>query len=183
MNASNIDIIKAARRNIVRFGIPGLTLDTLMQEPEIFGKKLPKEISSENGLLKLLHLDFEQEISVLATAVTKYKKAPDEEISLLFKGLYKLFNHNLYYLGLAFDPDVPLKRTKAEDIIFRKISLVKSYLTRWIQRTKTEDVFKIPESILVLVNEILKNFRARINDRQQADKMIKDIQNIQPAKD
>ncbi|MDY0076640.1 MAG: hypothetical protein RBR87_05115 [Bacteroidales bacterium] len=183
MITSNIDIIKAAGRIIVRSGIPGLTMETLKQEPEIFGKRLPKEIENESKLFELLLLEFELEISVLVTAITKQKTAPDEEISLIFKGLYKLFKHNHWYLDLAFDPDVLLRCAKAEDIIFRIKRLAKSYLNRLIQRGKKEDIFAITESTPVLVNEILEGFRALINDWQLADKMIKDIQYVQPAKD
>jgi len=182
MITSNIDIIKAAGRIIVQSGIQGLTMDTLRQEPEIFGKRLPKEIENESALFELLLLDFEQEISVLVTAIAKQKTAPDEEISLLFKGLYKLFKQNQWYLDLAFDPDLLLRCTKAEDTIFRIKRMAKSYLTRLIQRGKREGVFAIAESTPVLVNEILESFRALINDWQLADKMIKDIQYIQPAK-
>ncbi|MCK9450202.1 MAG: hypothetical protein M0Q90_00735 [Bacteroidales bacterium] len=183
MTTSNKDIINAAGRIIVQSGILGLTLDRLMQEPEIGRKRLPKEIESESGLFELLLQDFEQEVSVLVTAIANQKTAPDEEISLLFKGLYKLFKHNQWYLDLAFDPDLISRCAKAENIIFRIKWMAKSYLTRLIQRGKREEVFSITKSTSVLVNEILESFRALINDWQLADKMIKDIKYVQPAKD
>lgn len=183
MDINNGDIIKAAGRIIVQSGIPGLTMDTLMQEPEIAGKKLPKEIESESELFELLLLDFEQEIKALVTAIANQKTAPDEEISLLFKGLYKLFKHNQWYLDLVFDPDLMLRCTKAEDIIIGVKRLAKSYLTRLIQSGKSEEVFATTESTDMLVNEILESFRALINDWQLADKMIKDIKFAQAAKD
>jgi len=183
MAIKNEDIIKAAGRIMVRSGIVGLTLDTLMQEPEFAGKRLPKEMESESALFELLLLDFERELKALVTGIAAQKDHPDKEIGLLFKGLYELFKLNQWYLDLVFDPALKARCTKAEDIIFRVKRMAKSYLTRLIQRGKREEVFASTESTHVLVNEILESFRAMMNDWQLTEKMIKDIKFVQAAKD
>lgn len=183
MANSNEDIIKAAGRIMVHSGIAGLTLDTLMQEPEIAGKRLPKEMKSESDLFELLLLDFERELKALVSGIATQKDHPDKEIGLLFKGLYELFKKNQWYLDLIFDPALKARCTKAEDIIFRVKRMAKSYLTRLIQRGKREEVFATFESTHVLVNEILESFRAMMNDWQLTEKMIKDIKYAQAAKD
>ncbi|HAH56923.1 MAG TPA: hypothetical protein DCL86_02130, partial [Bacteroidales bacterium] len=96
----NEDIIKAAGRIMVHSGIAGLTLDTLMQQPEISRKRLPKEMKSESELFELLLLDFERELKALVSEIAMKKDHPDKEIDLLFKGLYELFKKNQWYLDL-----------------------------------------------------------------------------------
>ncbi len=183
MATNNEDIIKAAGRIMVHSGIPGLTMDALMEEPEIAGKRLPKEIESESDLIELLLLDFERELKALVTGIAAKQKSPDNEIALLFKNLYDLFKHNQWYLDLVFDPAIKVRCTKAEDIILGVKRVAKSYLTRLIQRGKREEVFATSESTYVLVNEILESFRALMNDWQLTEKMIKDLKYAQAVKD
>ena len=183
MTTSNEDIIKAAGRIMVHSGIPGLTMDSLRQEHEIAGKRLPKEIESESDLFELLLRDFERELKAMVTGVADKHKQPDKEIALLFKSLYDLFKYNQWYLDLVFDPAISVRCTKAEDIISGVKRVARNYLTRLIQRGKREEMFSTTENTWVLVDEILESFRAMMNDWQLTEKMIKDIKKAQAVKD
>ncbi len=183
MTTSNEDIIKAAGRIMVHSGIPGLTMDALMREPEIAGKKFSKEIMSESDLFELLLHDFERKLKALVTGIATKQKAPDKEITLLFKSLYDLFKCNQWYLDLVFDPVISVRCTKAEDIIFGVKRVARNYLTRLIQRGKREEMFATTENTYVLVDEILESFRAMMNDWQLTEKMIKDLKQAQAVKD
>ncbi|MBV2247957.1 MAG: hypothetical protein KUL83_12375 [Lentimicrobium sp.] len=183
MEASNKDVIKAAGRIMVNTGIAGLTLDSLRQEGEIAGKRLPKEIVSESDLFELLFRDFERELKALVTGIAIKHKPPDKEIALLFKSLYDLFKYNQWYLDLVFDPAISVRCPKAEDIIFGVKRVARNYLTRLIQRGKREEMFATTENTWVLVDEILESFRAMMNDWQLTEKMIKDIKQAQTVKD
>lgn len=182
MTNSNEDTIKAAGRIMIHSGIAGLTMGTLMQELEIAGKILPKEIESESELFELLLRNFESELRVLVIEIATQTDHPDEEIGLLFNGLYELFKKNQWYLDLVFDPVLEKRCTKAEGIIFKIKAMAKSYLIRLIARGKREEVFATTENTDMLVNEILESFRALMNDWQLTEKMIKDIKYEQTAK-
>ncbi|GAB1405383.1 hypothetical protein MASR1M74_25640 [Lentimicrobium sp.] len=179
----NEDVIKAAGRIMAHSGIAGLSLDALKKEFSMARKRFPRGINNDGDLFELMLLDFEEKLRALVSEISLKNNHPDQEITLLFKGLYDMFKQHQWYLDLVFDKSLLLRCRKADDILFRVRRVAKSYLTRLIQRGKHNGQFASTESTYVLVNEILESFRALMNDWQLTEKMIKDIRYAQKVKD
>ncbi|MBN2634667.1 MAG: hypothetical protein JXR61_00250 [Prolixibacteraceae bacterium] len=183
MNSKNTDVINAAGRIIVASGTKGISINALLNEPELKGNNFLKNFKDEEDIYEILLLNFEIELIELFVNVAKEGKKPDVEIELLFKRLYTLFKAKPWSLLLIFDSSLQERYTWFENSILRIRKSARSYLTDLIERGKEENVFKTSQNTNLLVKEILGSFRSLMNDYQLGQKMIKDLKKFQSSQD
>lgn len=183
MNSKDTEVIKAAGRIISISGTKGLSLNALLNEPEIKGKNFLDKFKDEEDIYEILLMNFEIELIELFVNVAKEGNKPDAEIELLFKKLYALFEARPWYLSLIFDYNLQQRYAWFENSILRIRKSARSYLIDLIARGKKEKIFKNSLNTNLLVKGILVSFRSLMNDYQLGQKVISDIKRLQKSQD
>lgn len=183
MDSENTDVINTAGRIIVVSKTKGLSINTLLKEPELKGKNFLKNFKDEEDIYEILLLNFEIELVELIVNISKENNRPDVEIELLFKKLYTLFKAKPWSLLLIFDYGLQERYKWFANTIFRIKKLAHTYLTKLIERGKDEKVFKTSQNTNLLVKGILVSFRSLMNDYQLGNKMINDLKKFQSTQD
>lgn len=152
-------------------------------KPALEGYDIFTLVKKEEALMKDLLIGLENEIHGILNENSRKTLNPQQELEILFRRLYALFQESPHYLTLIFEKDLRHHCTEADEIISRMKESASGYLKGVINRGKDQVIFSVQVPTDVLVRDILGSFRGLMNDVRLAEKMIADLKKFQTEND
>jgi hypothetical protein len=140
-------------------------------------------VKKEEALLKDLLIGLGNEIHGILDENSRKTLDPQQELEILFRQLYRLFQDSPHYLTLIFDKDLRAHCVGSDEVISRMKKSASDYLKGVIDRGKEQGCFTNQIPTESLVADIIGSFRGLMNDVRLADKMMADLKKFQTEND
>ncbi|MDD4823239.1 MAG: hypothetical protein PHI48_11870 [Bacteroidales bacterium] len=176
MESTKTAMVEAAGRIILESGVNALTIEELAFRMEIPHSEHSIYFEKDKDILKMMLFSLDNEIRKLIHDVVSSTQLPEEELSSLFRNLYKFFNKKPYYLSIIFAAELMKNDSDIQDILLKIKTAAEIYLFEVINQGKKKKLFNNPTTTMSIVNKILVSFRMLMNEQQISIKLVRNFE-------